>query len=313
MSFIIFHKCRLILLFFMFPAISGCAVLVLGIGAGVGTVAYVNGRLVKTYESDYKKTVLASADTLKGLLMPVAGKKSDGLKTTIKAVRPDGTPVSIDILKIDSKRTEVAVRTGSVGLWDRRVSLQIQNLIGKRLGITRATATEAEPTKSTSKANSLESPEATQKKQQGVVAAKTESMEAGKAEGPAGNFPNHSLIAEPSDFTLYFDRNSNELSGEQMKELDAIVNYILAYFLEEPNARVKLNGYTDSLGDPDYNKMISDVRASAIKFYLIGKGIPSENIQVSGRGAKNFISTNSTVEGRNKNRRVEIIVTSDRH
>lgn len=280
MSVKIFQKYRLALLFLIVPFISGCAVVLLGIGAGVGTAAYVGGRLIKTYEAGYHETVRAGADTLKHLKIPVTEKISDQLKTTFKAARPDGTPVNIDIVVIDDKHTQVGVRTGTVGLWDKKVSTQIQDFIGKQLTMTQTQKAET---------------------------AKMENMVKSRPETEL----KRSSASDAPDFTLYFKPNSNELSAEQMKELDNIVNYILEYILEVPSAKAKLNGYTDSVGDPDYNKMISEVRASAIKFYLIGKGIPSENIEVTGYGAKNFISTNSTVEGRNKNRRVEIVVISD--
>jgi outer membrane protein OmpA-like peptidoglycan-associated protein len=52
--------------------------------------------------------------------------------------------------------------------------------------------------------------------------------------------------------------------------------------------------------------MMSKRRATVIKSYMVGKGIPSNNIETYGHGPVNFLSTNSTVEGRRMNRRVEI-------
>jgi outer membrane protein OmpA-like peptidoglycan-associated protein len=283
----------MVLLSLLLPFVSGCAAVVIGIGAGVGTLAYVNGRLIKTYPSEYHATVRAADDTLKHLKIPVTAKVSDELETTIKAARPDGTPVNIDIVRLGEKSTQVGVRTGKVGLWDKRVSAQIQDFIGKRVRSAPAAA-QTPPSVAT---------RTTRKKQPAPEAAGTENQ------GPTKSDKielNRSPDAESPDFTLYFQPNSNELSLWQMEELDRIADYIH----EIPDAVVKLNGYTDAPGDPDYNRMISEVRASAIKFYLIGKGILSENIEVNGYGARDFVATNSTAEGRNRNRRVEIFVYS---
>ena len=75
-----------------------------------------------------------------------------------------------------------------------------------------------------------------------------------------------------------------------------------------PYAKVILNGYTDSSGNANYNKMISESRAATVQAYLIGKGVDPGSISIMGHGAKDFIANNNTVEGRNKNRRVEIVI-----
>ena len=76
-----------------------------------------------------------------------------------------------------------------------------------------------------------------------------------------------------------------------------------------PNAHVILNGYTDSIGNSNYNKMISESRAACVHAFLIGKGVDPGSIKIFGHGAKDFIANNNTTEGRNKNRRVEIVIS----
>jgi OOP family OmpA-OmpF porin len=52
--------------------------------------------------------------------------------------------------------------------------------------------------------------------------------------------------------------------------------------------------------------MISEIRANAVKSYLVGKGIQPSRIMALGHGAQKFIASNKTAEGRRMNRRVEI-------
>jgi len=67
-----------------------------------------------------------------------------------------------------------------------------------------------------------------------------------------------------------------------------------------------LNSYSDSIGAPAYNQMISEIRANAVKSFLVGKGIQPSRIMALGHGAQKFIASNKTTEGRRMNRRVEI-------
>jgi outer membrane protein OmpA-like peptidoglycan-associated protein len=75
---------------------------------------------------------------------------------------------------------------------------------------------------------------------------------------------------------------------------------------QQPEAKLILNGYTDAVGSSDYNVMIAESRASTIKLYLVAKGIHPLQITVVGKGARDFVATNDSEEGRSLNRRVEI-------
>ena len=124
-----YHNFQTGLLISVFLFMTGCAAALIGVGAGIGTAAYINGKLLKTYKSEYHKTVQASVTTLENLKIPIDEQTSDELKTSIKATRPDGTPVRVDIVRIEENLTEVGVRVGSIGLWDSKVSSQIHNMI----------------------------------------------------------------------------------------------------------------------------------------------------------------------------------------
>ena len=72
--------------------------------------------------------------------------------------------------------------------------------------------------------------------------------------------------------------------------------------------QVMITGYTDNVGEPDYNSTLSLQRAEAVRDYLISLGADPKKFQVSGAGEAKPIADNSTEEGRAKNRRVEVAV-----
>ena len=105
-----------------------------------------------------------------------------------------------------------------------------------------------------------------------------------------------------SHFHIFFDRNSNDLSPKATEKLD----HIYTILTNNSEAKVKLNGYSDSSGAPSFNQMISEVRATSVKSYLVGKGIEPSRILTLGHGAEKSLASNTSAEGRRLNRRVEI-------
>ena len=113
----------------------GCAVAVLGLGAAAGTGgAYVAGKDTRIYDSEYHQTAQACMETLNSLKIPVSQKTADGLKTTIQARRADETPLQIEVVRAGPKRSEVAIRTGVVGISELEASNQIHDTLKELLG-----------------------------------------------------------------------------------------------------------------------------------------------------------------------------------
>lgn len=75
-----------------------------------------------------------------------------------------------------------------------------------------------------------------------------------------------------------------------------------------PELKANVAGYTDSLGDPNYNQHLSELRAYFVKSYLIGNGVEAKKIDSKGLGSQNPMTSNQTQEGRTQNRRVEILL-----
>lgn len=85
------------------------------------------------------------------------------------------------------------------------------------------------------------------------------------------------------------------------REVDDVVATMLAY----PNIKIQLIGHTD---DRRYNNLkLSEDRANTVKEYLVSKGVDASRISVKGMADKDPIDSNSTPEGRQRNRRVEAI------
>ncbi|MEO8085261.1 MAG: OmpA family protein [Bacteroidota bacterium] len=90
----------------------------------------------------------------------------------------------------------------------------------------------------------------------------------------------------------------------------AYLNYIANYLIRIPTAHLSLIGYTDNTGNNDKNLKLSKERAASAKSYLVAHEIPRDQINSDGKGPLNPIADNSTVEGRQRNRRVELTFSS---
>ena len=76
--------------------------------------------------------------------------------------------------------------------------------------------------------------------------------------------------------------------------------------LQNSKFKAIVRGHTDALGHSEYNRKLSEFRANIVKSYLVGKGINPDRVQAIGVGEENPLRPNTTREGRQANRRVEI-------
>ncbi len=108
------------------------------------------------------------------------------------------------------------------------------------------------------------------------------------------------LVLEASDILFAFDKWV--IRAEVVPELDQWANY----FQHNPQETAKIDGYTDSIGSTGYNQTLSERRAEAVKNYLIKKGVDPKRFVTRGFGETQPVASNTTAEGRQKNRRVEL-------
>jgi outer membrane protein OmpA-like peptidoglycan-associated protein len=104
----------------------------------------------------------------------------------------------------------------------------------------------------------------------------------------------------PSDIS--FDTGRSDIKSNFAPVLDQFATGLR----DNPGAEVRIIGHTDSQGSDAVNDPLSVQRAASTRAYLSGRGVDAKRIAIDGRGEKEPIADNSTVEGRAKNRRVEI-------
>ena len=100
-------------------------------------------------------------------------------------------------------------------------------------------------------------------------------------------------------------------SGQADLKSAATGNDKLVTFLNNyPDRTVMVEGYTDSVGGEDYNQGLSQRRADSVKSYLIGQGVGSVRLTALGKGKSNPVAGNESSDGRQQNRRVEVIINN---
>lgn len=85
---------------------------------------------------------------------------------------------------------------------------------------------------------------------------------------------------------------------------------LAAFLNKNPDQRVRIDGYTDSQGSENANLALSQRRADAVRAALVSRGVDSSRIATHGNGEASPVADNSTAEGRQMNRRVEILVSN---
>ncbi len=117
------------------------------------------------------------------------------------------------------------------------------------------------------------------------------------------NTGNELIVTLPQD--ILFATDSAQLTGALQADLRVVARSLNDY----PNTTVNVIGHTDNVGDAAYNQGLSQRRAQAVTSVLINAGVNPARIRTFGRGEDAPIATNLTPEGRQQNRRVEIVIT----
>lgn len=107
-------------------------------------------------------------------------------------------------------------------------------------------------------------------------------------------------IAVPAN-NLFFRSNDFQLLSGSWPELDRIAKIITDYDL-----KVEIAGHTDNIGDAALNQKLSEMRATAVREYLVKKGCPDRLLVTVGFGDTRPVGGNDTEDGRARNRRVEL-------
>jgi outer membrane protein OmpA-like peptidoglycan-associated protein len=113
------------------------------------------------------------------------------------------------------------------------------------------------------------------------------------------------LIVNMSD--VLFDTASYTLKPGAREKLAKVSGVVLAH----PGLLLQIEGHTDSVGSDDFNQRLSEMRADSVRDFLIQQGLKENAITAEGFGKSEPVATNDTPDGRQRNRRVEIVVNGD--
>ena len=106
---------------------------------------------------------------------------------------------------------------------------------------------------------------------------------------------------------VLFTTGKYDLRPEARERLAKLSGIVLAH----PGLNLAVEGYTDNVGSESFNQTLSEQRASSVRAYLIAQGLGPNTISATGFGLSNPVADNSTSQGRQKNRRVEIVVSGE--
>jgi outer membrane protein OmpA-like peptidoglycan-associated protein len=113
------------------------------------------------------------------------------------------------------------------------------------------------------------------------------------------------LIVSLSD--VLFDTGKSTLRPVAREKLAKISGIVLAY----PDLRLAIEGNTDSVGSDTMNQQLSEQRAGSVRDYLLKENIPAASMTSQGFGKTQPVASNDTMEGRQQNRRVELVVSGE--
>ncbi|HKJ65398.1 MAG TPA: OmpA family protein [Desulfopila sp.] len=108
------------------------------------------------------------------------------------------------------------------------------------------------------------------------------------------------IVIEASDVLFDFDKYVIK------KIYYPVLDEWVLFFQENPHIIAQIFGHTDSIGPDAYNQKLSERRARAVFNYLVDNGIDKTRLKTRGFGESLPIAPNTTPEGRQKNRRVEV-------
>jgi outer membrane protein OmpA-like peptidoglycan-associated protein len=113
------------------------------------------------------------------------------------------------------------------------------------------------------------------------------------------------LIVNMSD--VLFDTGSYILKSGAREKLAKVSGI----FLSHPGLTLQIEGHTDSVGSDEFNQRLSEQRADSVRDFLLEQGVSPSSTTAQGFGKAEPVASNDTAEGRQRNRRVEIVVNGD--
>jgi outer membrane protein OmpA-like peptidoglycan-associated protein len=106
---------------------------------------------------------------------------------------------------------------------------------------------------------------------------------------------------------ILFDFNKADLRPEAQLNLAKVSVILMQY----PEMHISVEGHTDNVGSEDYNLKLSEKRAKSVYDFLVSQGVAADHLDTKGFGMSQPVASNETAEGRQKNRRVDLVIRGE--
>ena len=113
------------------------------------------------------------------------------------------------------------------------------------------------------------------------------------------------LIVNMSD--VLFDTAKYSLRPLAREKLAKVAGIVSGH----PGLRLDVEGHTDSVGADDYNQQLSEQRGASVRDYLTQQGMSTNSVTAKGFGESQPVASNDTAQGRQQNRRVELVISGE--
>jgi outer membrane protein OmpA-like peptidoglycan-associated protein len=256
------------------------------------------------------KLIALQGDAMLATRAPVAMKEAEQAVAQAEIVQPDlvlaAHRVYIADRKVDSARALAETRFAE----QERTALVAESAKSRldartlEADLAKTAASDAKTEALTARAESAEQKLATDQARSDANAAELQALELQRQVAL--------LQARPTDRGLVlmlgdtlFATGRAELKPGVTADLDRVS----AFLNEYPNRTAEIEGFTDSQGTEEYNQDLSQRRADSVKGYLVGQGVKTTRLSSTGRGENAPVADNASSEGRQQNRRVEVIIS----
>ena len=280
----------------------GCA-LRIGPMTEDGIYLNANGEVVNAYNGRRGSIVQAGLEALATMGAGILARHDAYRTTIITAEAPDGSPMRLLFTEEGYDLTTLQVRTGRLGFWDHEFSVQVHELLQKRLQkealaeSNDGPAVPSPPEMVLDRTDSADGerplamqapPAVEERKAPAETAARGEKIVSQPVEKTRVSPEEKALPPEPTapDATIYFEADSNLPGPQEVVKLDQAALRIIA----DPSLGILLTGYADPSENEGREQLVSESRVLAVKFYLIVKGVDPDRIvavppDVTGNGA----------------------------
>jgi outer membrane protein OmpA-like peptidoglycan-associated protein len=251
------------------------------------------------------------ADPKLGSRAPVAIKEADAAVSIAEQPQPDVQLAQHRVFMADRKVAMARAQAETRFAEDERVVLSEQRESARLDSRTReadAARTQVAEARADSAEQKLAAEEARGAANAAQLAATSSERQASELQRQIDE-----LNAKPTDRGLVVTLGDVLFtSGQADLKAGATgnLNKLIAFLNEYPSRTVMIEGYTDNVGSEDYNQGLSQRRADAVKTHLVGQGIGSIRLIAAGKGENAPVAGNDSPEGRQQNRRVEVIINN---